>query len=67
MWSWNVLLRPAVALRRRRATASDLDAVRPLINRVLTSIIVTERYLPIKSLPGVTLIVRARPAAGPAR
>jgi SAM-dependent methyltransferase len=67
MWSWNVLLRPAVALRRRRTTASDLEAVPPLVNRLLTSIIVAERYLPTKSLPGVTLVVRARPATGRAR
>jgi SAM-dependent methyltransferase len=60
VWSWNVLLRPAVALRRRRSTGSDLDAVRPLANRLLTSIVLAERYLPVKSLPGVTLMLRAR-------
>jgi len=60
MWSWNVLLRPAVALRRRRSTGSDLDTVRPLANRLLTSIVVAERHLPVKSLPGVTLMLRAR-------
>ena len=59
MWSWNVLLRPAVALRRRRSTGSDLDAVGPLANRLLTSIVVAERHLPVKSLPGVTLMLRA--------
>jgi SAM-dependent methyltransferase len=59
MWSWNVLLRPAMALRRRSATGSDLDVVPPLLNRVLTSIIVAERYLPIKSWPGASLILRA--------
>lgn len=63
MWSWNVLLRPVLALRRRSATGSDLDTVPPLTNRVLTSIIVAERYLPIKSLPGVSLMLRARPGA----
>lgn len=61
VWSWNVLLRPAVALRRRRSTGSDLDTVQPLVNRVLTSIVRTERYLPVKSLPGVSLMLRARP------
>jgi SAM-dependent methyltransferase len=59
MWSWNVLLRPAMALRRRSTTGSDLDIVPPLLNRVLTSIIVAERYLPIKSWPGASLILRA--------
>lgn len=59
MWSWNVLMRPALALRRRSATGSDLDVVQPVLNRVLTSIIVAERYLPVKSWPGVSLILRA--------
>ena len=67
MWSWNVLLRPAVALRRRSATGSDLDVVPPLVNRVLTSIVVAERYLPVKSLPGVSLILRAVLRTGPSR
>lgn len=60
MWSWNVLLRPAVAWRRRSSAGSDLDDVPPLVNGVLTAIIVAERYLPAKSLPGVSLMVRAR-------
>jgi SAM-dependent methyltransferase len=60
MWSWNVLLRPVVAWRRRSLTGSDLDDVPRLVNGVLTSIIVAERYLPTKSLPGVSLMLRAR-------
>jgi SAM-dependent methyltransferase len=60
LWSWNVLLRPAVALRRRSSTGSDLDTVQPLVNRLLTSIVFAERYLPVKTLPGVTLMLRAR-------
>ncbi len=60
VWSWNVLLRPVVKLRRRSATGSDLDEVSPLLNRLLRSIIVAERYLPTESLPGVTLFLRAR-------
>jgi SAM-dependent methyltransferase len=60
MWSWNVLLRPVVKLRRHKTTASDLDDVPPLTNTVLTSIIVAERYLPTASLPGVTLFARAK-------
>lgn len=59
IWSWNVLLRPVVKLRRRSATGSDLDEVPPLLNRLLTSVIVAERYLPTESLPGVTLFLRA--------
>jgi SAM-dependent methyltransferase len=60
MWSWNVLLRPAIAWRRRFSSGSDLDDVPPLLNAALTAVIVTERYLPTKSLPGVSLMVRAR-------
>jgi SAM-dependent methyltransferase len=60
VWSWNVLLRPVVALRRRSSTGSDLSEVPTLVNGVLTSIIVTERYLPVRSLPGVSLFLRAR-------
>jgi hypothetical protein len=59
MSSWNVLLRPAMAFRRRSSTGSDLDDVQPMLNRVLTSIIVAERYLPVKSWPGASLILRA--------
>ena len=59
MWSWNVLLRPVVRLRRRSLTGSDLDNPARLVNGALTSIIVTERYLPVKSLPGVSLMLRA--------
>jgi SAM-dependent methyltransferase len=60
VWNWNVLLRPVVAMRRRSSTGSDLNEVPPLVNGVLTSIIVTERYLPVRSLPGVSLFLRAR-------
>jgi SAM-dependent methyltransferase len=59
-WSWNVLLRPVVALRRKSSTGSDLEAVSPLVNGLLTTIIVAERYLPVRSLPGVSLMLRAR-------
>jgi len=60
IWSWNVLLRPVVALRRKSSTGSDLDQVNPLVNTGLSAIITAERYLPVKSLPGVTLFLRAR-------
>jgi SAM-dependent methyltransferase len=60
LWSWNVLLRPVAAFRRRSSTGSDLDDVSPLLNTALTSIIVAERYLPVKSMPGVSLMLRAR-------
>jgi SAM-dependent methyltransferase len=71
VWSWNVLLRPAIQLRRGHrgapsgsesapTTESDLADVPPLMNAMLTSVIVAERYLPVKSMPGVTLFARAR-------
>jgi SAM-dependent methyltransferase len=60
VWSWNVLMRPVVAWRRRSLTGSDLDDPPRLVNAALTTIIVTERYLPVRSLPGVSLMLRAR-------
>jgi SAM-dependent methyltransferase len=60
IWSWNVLLRPMVKLRRRSSTGSDLDDINPVVNTGLRAIITAERYLPVKSLPGVSLFVRAR-------
>jgi SAM-dependent methyltransferase len=58
--AWNVLLRPVVRLRRRSSTGSDLDYVNPLLHTGLMAVIAAERYLPLKSLPGVTLFLRAR-------
>ncbi|MFC0533202.1 class I SAM-dependent methyltransferase [Phytohabitans kaempferiae] len=59
IWSWNVLLRPIAAWRRRRSTGSDLDDLPAVVNLGLTAIITAERYLPVKSLPGVSLMLRA--------
>ncbi len=58
--SWNVLLRPVVALRRRASTGSDLDEMSPVVNAGLRAIITAERYLPVRSLPGVSLLVSCR-------
>jgi SAM-dependent methyltransferase len=60
MWSWNVLLRPVVARRRKSSTGSDLEEVSPLVNGVLSAIVAAERYLPVTSWPGVSLMLRAR-------
>jgi SAM-dependent methyltransferase len=60
IWSWNVLLRPVVKLRRKSSTGSDLDDINPVMNAGLRAVITAERYLPVKSLPGVSLFVRAR-------
>lgn len=59
LWSWNVLLRPVAAWRRRKSTGSDLDELPRVVNLGLTTIIAAERYLPVRSLPGVSLILRA--------
>ena len=58
--SWNVLLRPAIKVARRRATGSSLDHVPTMINMGLGAVIAMERYLPVKRLPGVSLWLRAR-------
>jgi hypothetical protein len=58
--SWNVLLRPVVALRRRASTGSDLERLSPVVNAGLRGIITAERYLPVRSLPGVSLLVSCR-------
>lgn len=58
MWSWNVLLRPLVAMRRKATAGSDMEELSPLVNGALTAILVAERYLPVKSLPGVSLMAR---------
>lgn len=57
--SWNVLLRPAVALRRKRSSGSDLDDVAPWLNTALGAVVATERWLPVGALPGVSLLLRA--------
>ncbi len=59
--SWNVLLRPVVAMRRRSISGSDLEDVNPVVNLGLRAIITAERYLPVGGLPGVSLLLRAQP------
>jgi SAM-dependent methyltransferase len=59
--SWNVLLRPVVAMRRRSSSGSDLEDLNPVVNLGLRAIITAERYLPVRGLPGVSLLVRAQP------
>ncbi|MBG0813545.1 bifunctional 2-polyprenyl-6-hydroxyphenol methylase/3-demethylubiquinol 3-O-methyltransferase UbiG [Planomonospora sp. ID82291] len=57
--SWNVLLRPVVALRRRTSTGGDVVDSPALVNAALTAVIRAERYLPVHALPGVSLMLRA--------
>jgi SAM-dependent methyltransferase len=59
LWSWNVLLRPVAALRRRRAGGCDLTETPPLVNAGLRTVVALERYLPLGTLPGVSLMARA--------
>jgi SAM-dependent methyltransferase len=58
--SWMVLLRPAVALRRRSSTGSDLDKQPRWLGAALGAVVAIERYVPLGRLPGVSLLVRAR-------
>jgi len=60
LWNWNVLMKPALKLRRDKIEGSDLDQVPPVLNSVLRRIIRTERYLPLSKLPGVSLFLQAQ-------
>lgn len=57
--SWNVLLRPVVALRRKSVTDNDLTPVPRIVNAGLSTIIKAERYLPVANRSGVTLLLNA--------
>lgn len=59
LWSWNVLLRPLVRLRRRRSEGSDTQDSGLLTNSALSAVVRAERHLPVKQLPGVSLMLRA--------
>jgi SAM-dependent methyltransferase len=59
LWSWNVLLRPVVALTRRRASGNELAQMSPPLNAALRAVVMAERHLPVRSLPGVSLMLRA--------
>ena len=60
-----VVERPAAPGRRppthASSSGSDLDDLHPVVNFGLRTIITAERYLPVKALPGVSLLLRARP------
>lgn len=59
MWSWNVLMRPMLKVRRHRLKSSDLDDVPALVNGILGCIIRLERYLPVSRAPGASLFAEA--------
>jgi SAM-dependent methyltransferase len=58
LWNWNVLLRPFATSHRRCASNNPIK-IPPTANRILKLIIATERYLPVDSLPGLSLMLRA--------
>ncbi len=60
--SWNVLLRPVARARRRRkvTSESEMEPVHPVLNAGLRSAVALERVLPLRRLPGVSLVVAAR-------
>jgi len=58
LWSWNVLLRPVVAARRRAAVGSDMEDLPAVVNGALRAVLAAERYLPVRGLPGVSLVAR---------
>jgi SAM-dependent methyltransferase len=62
LWSWNVLLRPIAKWRRRNSTGCDLQELHPAVNAALSAVVALERYLPVGSLPGVSLMLRAHKA-----
>lgn len=61
--SWMVLLRPAIALRRRASSGSDLDDPPGWMNAALGAVVALERILPINRLPSVSLLVTTRKPA----
>ncbi|MFB4313513.1 class I SAM-dependent methyltransferase [Actinomadura sp. 21ATH] len=59
MWSWNVLLRPLIRLRRHRTPhCEDMAHLHPYLNEALHLVTAIERHLPVRSWPGVTLFAR---------
>jgi SAM-dependent methyltransferase len=62
LWSWNVLLRPVVKMHRKASTGNDVEDSGPLVNAALTGVIRAERYLPVRTWPGVSLMLRAHKA-----
>jgi len=64
LWSWNVLLRPLAALRRRKSTGSDLEHVPAVLNAGLRAVVALERVLPVGRRRGVSLFAVAVPSKG---
>ncbi|HVE73889.1 MAG TPA: class I SAM-dependent methyltransferase [Mycobacteriales bacterium] len=58
--SWNVLLRPVVAMRRKTSSGSDLDEPHAVVNTVLRTAVMVERALPVAKMPSVSVLLTAR-------
>lgn len=57
---WNVLMRPALAWKRKRPNqGSDIEDVPKALNLLLGAVVAMERVLPVGRLPGVSLMLRA--------
>ncbi len=61
LWSWNVLLRPVVRARRRarQVAQSEMEEVSPALNACLRATVALEQVLPVRRLPGVSLVAVA--------
>jgi SAM-dependent methyltransferase len=64
LWSWNVLLRPLAAQRRKKSAGSDLSEVPSVLNAGLRAVVALERVLPVGGMRGVSLFAVAVPAQG---
>jgi SAM-dependent methyltransferase len=61
LWSWNVLLKPLVRMRRKSSTGSDLEHVPVPLNAALRAVIAAEQLVrPLRHRPGVSLVLTAR-------
>jgi SAM-dependent methyltransferase len=61
VWSWNVLARPVVVRRRKSLEGSHLVAPNAVMNKLLSTVIVSERGLPwLRRRPGVSLMLTAQ-------
>jgi SAM-dependent methyltransferase len=64
LWSWNVLMRPLAAIRRKRSTGSDIAEVPTPLNAALRTVVSLERVLPVGQRRGVSLFAVCTPARG---
>lgn len=62
LWSWNVLMRPVAAVRRKRSTGSDITGVPAALNAALRGVVSLERVLPVGGRRGVSLFAVCSPA-----